>query len=247
MIKINLAPLDELESPYWYAPDLATLALFGLIGYFVASSFLSGIQMETEELRQQTASFTENNNRLAPELTRFDTLGKEISELNTRVEALKKITESRISRYHPIIVLEHLQNLKPEGIWFRTVTLSGGNQIKLIAKGLDNLQIADFITALLSTKGQALDVSDLRSQVFFDSMRLEHTRIESGQKFAMAASGDGEITTRNIDALYSNYPEFELNMQYVERNEVGAGAAAKPPVADSRNSIFKWNLDRRNL
>ena len=144
--------------------------------------------------------------KLNPDLERFKGLDKDIQTLNIKLDALKNITVSKISKYKPVIVLEHLQNLKPDGVWFSHVAIgtslpplerdkegANGNAIpesldakgsapvdndsfEVVGQAFDNLLTAELMTAIRSTGSQELDEGDLRTQVFFADLALRRSR-----------------------------------------------------------------------
>ena len=58
----------------------------------------------------------------------FDPLNTEVSKLSTKIEALQQITTSKLATYRPLIILELIQKLKPEQIWFKSILI---DKIKL--------------------------------------------------------------------------------------------------------------------
>ncbi len=198
MIRINLCPLDELESEYWYVPDLACAAAIMLLSFFGAHYYLSSIQDKIDVAYEQTESLKSNTQKLQPELQRFKTLDKDIQELNGKLSALKSITVSKVSKYKPVVVLEHLQSLKPDGVWFSDIKIgvsreaptpqndggAGGGDVNqswddfiITGQSFDNLLTAEFITAVRATSSQEAENSDLRTQVYFDDLVLQNAAI----------------------------------------------------------------------
>ena len=229
MIKINLCPIDELESQYWYVPDLAMALAIALVSFFGVQYYLGSIQDQIDQTTAQVQSLTENTNKLKPDLERFKNLSKNIGELNQKLTALKAITVSKIAKYEPVIVLEHFQNLKPEGVWLTSlkigVTQADGFEMK--GQALDNVLTAEFITAVRSTGSQELDQGDIRTAVYFDHLVLEGTQV------ALTAPPD-------FPELAS-YPEFTLKGTFQERQsaaapegESGEETGAAAPVSEVR-------------
>lgn len=221
MIRINLAPADELENPYWFVPDVAVFVVFGLASFLIVRSYLDSIREEIDLVREQTASYQENTAKLKPELARFDTLEKEIADLNNRIAALNRITVSKIERYKPVIVLEHLQSLRPEGLWYLEIKFdTGANSLEIRGGAFDNLIVAEFLSGLLSTKGQNVDPLDLRTQVYFDNLDLDFSNIGGNPSYV---------------AFYQQFPSFTLRVQYHEKQEnKDAPANADRRMGDGR-------------
>ena len=52
-----------------------------------------------------------------------------IKMLGQKLAILESLTGSKVDRYKPIIVLEHLQNLRLEGLWFNSLNVKPQNPI----------------------------------------------------------------------------------------------------------------------
>ncbi|EFX60342.1 hypothetical protein DAPPUDRAFT_124509, partial [Daphnia pulex] len=112
---------EELQNPYWWLPDLASLLIivgvsFGSIYFYFASieNEINAREIEKQRLVQETAL-------LEGDVEKFNSLNVKISALDSKKSSLQRITESKLVRYLPIILLENIQNLKPEGVWFSSV------------------------------------------------------------------------------------------------------------------------------
>jgi Tfp pilus assembly protein PilN len=221
MIKINLCPIDELESQYWYVPDLAVAAVVAIVSFLGVQYYLGTIQEQIDTTQASIASLKESTERLAPDLVRFKDLQKNVAELNQKLDALKVITVSKISKYKPVIVVEHFQNLKPDGVWFESLRIGAdtdpvGFEVK--GRAFDNVLTAEFITALRSTESQEPDESDLRTQVYFNGLMLENTQVSDG-------------APENFPELIG-YPEFTIKGRFQER-----GVMPSMPVQDPDSRI----------
>ena len=246
MIKINLCPLDEIDSPYWYVPDVIAATIVAVAVFFATQYYLGNIQDQIDGLVAEAASLDENTAKLTPDLEKFKNLGKDIAELNAKLSALKSITVSKISKYKPVIILEHLQNLKPDGVWFETVRIgfnvsaakavtAGGaglpqpaesaqaqevNEDGFEVKGqaFDHILTAEFMTAIRSTENQEIDSGDLRTQVYFNELTLIDANINK------AAAG------RDFPEM-ANYPAFNLRGHFSERSiQAHPVTPEQPPV-----------------
>ncbi len=246
MIKINLCPLDEIESPYWYVPDVIAATIVAVAVFFATQYYLGNIQDQIDGLVAEAASLDENTAKLTPDLEKFKNLGKDIAELNAKLSALKSITVSKISKYKPVIILEHLQNLKPEGVWFETVRIGFNvNAAKAVTAGatglpqpaesaqaqevnedgfevkgqaFDHILTAEFMTAIRSTENQEIDSGDLRTQVYFNELTLIDANINK------AAAG------RDFPEM-ANYPAFSLRGHFSERSiQAHPVTPEQPPV-----------------
>ena len=205
MIKVNLCPIEELESPYWYVPDLAVALGVALAGYFAVQYYLGTIQNDIDSASQKIASLEASTKQLEPDLKRFETLDDDIKRLNAKLAALQGITVSRIQRVKPLILLEHLQNLKPLGLWYQTLQIGLPNSASFLVTGqsFDNILTAEFMMALRATETQDVDPSDLRTQVFFKDLQLKKTELKMG-----AVEGFADLT---------NLPTFEISGSFADR------------------------------
>lgn len=206
MIKIQLCPREELESQYWWAFDVGVGVAALLVAYMGVQYYLGTIQEQIDSVDEKTASLVESTKRLQPDLERFKMLDKDIKALNVKLDALKKITVSKISRYKPVIVVEHFQNLKPEGVWFKSFKVGvAGNkdEFELRGQAFDNLLVAEMMTAMRATETQEKDDGDLRTQVRFADLMIEETQI--GRE-----GGGGAF------AELAAYPEFRIKGRFAD-------------------------------
>lgn len=206
MIKINLCPIDELESQYWYVPDLAVAVVVAIASFLGVQYYLGTIQEQIETTAASTQSLTDNTEKLAPVLARFKDLNRDIEELKTKLDALQAITVSKISKYKPVIVIEHFQNLKPEGVWFDSLKVGSPDNpasFELKGQAFDNVLTAELMTALRSTESQEPDEADLRTQVFFNKLALDNAVVLN-----TSPEGFPELVS---------YPEFLIKGEFKER------------------------------
>ncbi len=122
MITINLTPIEELENPYWWIPDAAAFAGVVTICLGAILLYVHLVQGEIDASLAEKARLIEETNALNPEVEKFNGLNTKIAALDSKKNALTRITESKLVRYLPIILLENIQNLKPEGVWLNSLT-----------------------------------------------------------------------------------------------------------------------------
>ena len=127
MIKINLAPAEELENPLWFVPDVAAICLVAMLSYFIVDLNLEKIREEIDEANIQSEELVSQNIRIKAQAKRFDELDTVRLDLLRKKEAVEKITSSKLDRYLPIIILENIQNLKPDGIWLHSISFMNSN------------------------------------------------------------------------------------------------------------------------
>ena len=190
MIRVNLNPKEELESQIWFLPDLLVLLFVFLVAYSFVEGQLGNVQDQIAQTIASRDDFNEKTKKIQPELEKFKNLGKDKENLLVKLRALQAITGSRIAKFKPLIAIEHLQNLKPESVWLTTLTADDA-QLNFEAMALDNILVAEFITALKSTQFQDIDPCDLRTQVFFGNVSLSGTSSVGAPGAAPGAEGVG--------------------------------------------------------
>lgn len=125
-VKINLAPLEELENPNWWIPDVATLLVVFCLAYFGLEYHFSILRDEIATNDTKTAQIQTQRKTLKKKLKDAAAKQQKIAELEAMYGAISRITESKMRRYLPIIIVEHIQNLMPEGVWLSQLTLGDG-------------------------------------------------------------------------------------------------------------------------
>lgn len=204
MIKINLAPVDELESPYWFVPDVAMVLVIAFTGFLGVRLYLGSMQQEIDTLTADRDSFQTSYDQLSPDLQRYKNLDASIKTLREKVDSLRGITISTIARYKPVVIMEHLQNLKPDGVWFWNVkVMGGGKEVAIMGQAFDNLLVAELMTGIGATASQDAIPGDVRSQVYLQNVRLEQSMIMD-----QAKPGFLEL---------KNFPEFKISADVGER------------------------------
>lgn len=244
MININLSPIEERENKLWYLPDLIIFLVILAGIYYGVGFYLETIEDNIASVNQEKRELEENHRRLKPDLDRFERLKKENEQLQKKLNSLKQITISKISRYKPVILLEHLQNLKPEGVWFTYLKdESDSSIIRLTGRSFDSLLVAEFMSALHATKMQELDSTDLRTQVYFSTAYLGKVSIKGAeaqrsrrnrrndkeyqaflntQNKDLTDRGRGGADQGNSSELFpemDKFPSFEMSILYKERGQ----------------------------
>lgn len=131
MIKINLAPYEESQDRLWFLPDVSTLAASYLIAQLICGYSLRATEEGLADIRQKTEAEKNVAAQLAPRVREVKGIKTQIETLSSRRESMAKITDSKLNRFLPIILFEHLQNLKPEGLWFTSATMADKAPINL--------------------------------------------------------------------------------------------------------------------
>lgn len=121
MLEINLTPLEELESPHWYVPDLLGLVATLLLGYGGLQYYLGIQEQEIFDVQTEIAALETDLRQIQGEASQFDDLDQKVTRLESKKNSLSRITQSKLVRYQPIVLIESLQNLRPEGLWFNSI------------------------------------------------------------------------------------------------------------------------------
>jgi Tfp pilus assembly protein PilN len=226
LITINLVPVDELENQLWWVADAAVVLIVACASFFASQWYLGKIQEQTDEITLRATGLEESTAALQAEITRYAGLQAKKDALNEKIISLQRITVTKISKFEPVIVLEHLQNLKPEGIWFSRLQIGmPAGTFKIFGQGFDNLLLAEFMTGIRSTETQEKDDSDLRTHIFFANLDLINSAV-------------GTITSPFPDI--GGFPTFELNGLIKEKDQGSIPANLEsptmvPPVAFSQS------------
>ena len=254
MITIQLAPPEELEDRNWYLPDVTILAIVVALSWWLVTGHLDGMEQDISDLQEERVKLQDATKRLSHDLKQYDEMNLKIKDLENKILSLRNITVSRIARFRPIIILEHLQNLKPEGIWFHSLVDDSDKEvISLKAGSFDNLLVAEFMSSLESTRFQEADSSNIRTQLYFSQLDLERLSLNDADAssdsnnssnddvqaaFASAQTtslkGDvqaGDIQTQT-NALFPelrDFPTFELRIKYQERKAKIASEGLSDP------------------
>lgn len=245
LVRINLAPAEELENPYWYIPDTLALVLVAILSYFIVDGSLEKIREEIEVAQIQGEELRQQNNMLKSKITRFDELNVIKADLIKKRDAVEKITSSKLDRYLPVIILESIQNLKPEGIWLNSISFMNTgdaelvdepaekdkdavasyeeekaedyNLVKIEGQGFDNMLIAEFILNLKSTFNQDPEASDLRSLVYFDDMII-HNTTKSSKDLDVKQALESDPSKVLVSKYSIDINTFSISFKFKERD-----------------------------
>ena len=202
MIKINLTPPDELESKFWYLPEALGCIVAAFIFYSGVSIYFDYIKDEINENQKQIAEYQKSYNALADDLARFSSLDADIKDLDSKISSLKEIISSKFVKYKILITLEHLHNLKPEGVWFSEIHIKNLIDVSYKAYALDNILVAEYLSSLEATKNQVVNNSDVRSYIYFEDVKLIRSVAEKDSVFSL---GLGKPVSVEIRARVSEH------------------------------------------
>lgn len=123
MIKVNLTPDEELVNPLWWVPEVACALILCLAAFGGVFYYLGQLKQQIADTQIEVDALNASAELLQPDIKKYDEIVAEKTKLISKVNGLRAITMSKVKRYRPLILLEHLQNLKPEGVWFTSVQM----------------------------------------------------------------------------------------------------------------------------
>lgn len=225
MININLTPIEELEDKNWWLPDLVVFALVTIVLLGGVDFYLNNTRIEIEAKESNISAMEAEIAELKNQADKYTDYKAKVQTLESKKDALISITKSKILRYLPIILLESLQTLRPEGLWFESleflqneaelgqamnpqmppddgndpidanannanremgnnVALGAARQpikVKITGKAVNNVIVAEFMSALNATQNNAFEKSDLRTQALFSGVNISFSQVEADQ------------------------------------------------------------------
>ena len=177
MIRINLSGTSSVvQSNRWYLFDLIVLAVVVGGGHYGVEYYVSAARDSIRIINTEKEDIMNSVEKLKSEEERYNKIENEIAGLQAKIKAIEDITISVFVRYQPLIVLEHLQVLQPDGVWYNSLSIQDSS-IAITGGAFDNLMIASLISAVDSTKLQGIDYNDIRTYLYFDSNKLLKTEI----------------------------------------------------------------------
>ncbi len=243
MIRINLAPPIELENKLWFVPELGLILLSFFVTWFAVGLCLSYVEGQIEQMNVDSEQFRTDTKRLLPDVKKYESTTRQIEQVKDKIKAIEKITVAKTVRYLPVILLENLQKIRPEGLWLNKLTQnSQESSLEMTGGAFDNLIVAEFMAALEATKKQEIQARDLRSLIFFPQVTLKQVASEPDPEKAMkeagltpastgsssaptdakrseAPSSSKSSKTESGSSLFpelNSFPQFSLKVQYAE-------------------------------
>lgn len=232
-VKLNLAPPETRESKLWFLGDAIIIFVAFILSYSYYELEIEKIRNKISAVNQEISVLIANTKKLEKNVKRYEELKKEEDFLLSKIEAVKEITVSKIARFKPVILLELLQILKPEGVWFTSYNdNSSGSSINITGKATDYLIVSEFIATLRATENQPVDPNDLRSQIYFSNIYLKKVNIENASSNLQAQNNPnmkrlqidqrllkgGESATDLFPEIKKS-PSFSMNIIYSERSD----------------------------
>ncbi len=212
MIKINLTPQVEKDSQFWWVPDVVALAASAFIAFSLVNYFVEDYQLEIAKYQTENENVQNQIAALEPIVSEFQNLEGDINRLNLKISAISNITNSEESRHKIVIVMEHLQHLRPQGVWYQSLNIgdSPPGEVELVGYAFDNALVAELMSAIKATYLIQWDERDLRSHITFNFIDIKETVLtESTGIF------------KDVGEAY----QFKLNFKY-EIRENGVAVSA---------------------
>ncbi len=253
MIKINLTPVEELENPYWWIPDLAVLLLTLAISLGGVYIYVSSVEAEIAVQEADKNRMASETQALSGDVERYNSLNQKIEQLESKKFSLKRITESKLVRFLPIILLENIQNLKPAGVWLTALAFidkKNDNQSVAVPPPADPNQQAPApdaqaaapkptpVDGLGSDYPFIIEISGSASsnvQIAEFMMALKTTQNQAYEKsdlrtqlfFSDVAINFSHVSTQKVEGRSSDYVNFKLQLNSRERTGRDADNAGK--------------------
>lgn len=239
MIKINLTPVEELENPNWWLFDAAVALVVVVVGFLATNYYLDQINSQIDQVNESIMNLDGDISAVRPQADKYESLTQQVDSLESKKYALQKITESKLVRFLPVILLENLQILKPEGLWFTELKLVDPNsQNQANGNGVNNVNSLQGNTGQQSiNNSQARNVKiEIKGQSLSNVIIAEFmTAIKSTQNQAFDKSdirtqiffSDVELSFSEVTVLRErevsrDVVDFQLVMSFQEREKDSA-------------------------
>lgn len=250
MITIQLAPPSELEDKLWFIPDVTILVLITAISWWGIINYMDTLKQEVDDLVDEKIKLVDSTKRLSADLKRYDEMNVKIKDLENKILSLNSITSSATSRFKSVILLEHLQNLKPEGVWFHALKDdSEKGLIYLKAGAFDHLLVAEFMTSLTSTKFQEADPSNPRTQIFFSELDLEKIAVKGSDSSSKGPGNQGQNTGKNaeIQAAFNAAQKSDFKDEGIGSSVTSDSEKLYPELSDFPIFELKIKYEERKV
>ena len=148
MIKVNLIPVKRKKKAKPLPTFIITMVIV-TIGVSVVMAYLffffnSRLSTKKAEFAAKEKQIAELKEKIKA-VENFEQLNKTFQQRNDIIELLSK------SRSVPVKLLDEISNLLPNGIWFRTMTVSGEN-VSVDGYGFTNTDIVSYVDNVKNSK-----------------------------------------------------------------------------------------------
>jgi hypothetical protein len=215
MIKVQLCPFGELEDKNWWAADAAVLLILGFVTHYAAGAYLDIKRNDTTALLAKKERWEQELQSKSPALKQFETLEPEIAKLNQKINALQRITTSKLNKVKPLVALDQLQTLAIQGVWYERMDYSNEGQVTIFGSANDSLLIGEYMLGVRESMNPETFNDDIRTQIGFDDLKIKNaTFIETPDDYFK------DIKSRM---------RFEISGRHTEKKPAVPGVALGPP------------------
>ena len=240
IITINLAPVEEIENNLWWLPDATIFIFAAAIAWSITNYQISTIEEEIQKREETTNNYKSAYNDIAADIRKVANLEEKISDLQRTHQSIERVTSSLLAKYLPIILMEHIQVLRPEGVWLTSFSFdqtikkaqNNNNQSSditdlrtpLVIEGqaLSNTILSEFMTLLKDTKNQEHDLNDKRTQAFFDLVEIDHSTLEkpgpSVTPRTRNTANSSQIETEQTPVARPDVTKFRIYLTFKEKS-----------------------------
>jgi hypothetical protein len=214
MLKIQLCPESELENRQWWVSDAVVAVLAITVSYFSATSALNAIKDETLRLNAVKLNWTKQYDEIAPSLGKFKNLDAEILLLNAKLASLKRITVSKIDKVLPIVVMEQIQTLTPQGVWVHSAKFHEDRSISVSGSSKDSLLISEYLLGVRETMNPETTTADVRTRIGFGDLGIKEIKSSDKDAFFYDVRDvlDFELTAKVVEKSLPRPDAQEVNV-----------------------------------
>lgn len=182
MIHVNLAPELEIEEPNWWVGDAIVFGLSLGAAFLICLAIGALLDSKNNRIEAKINKYRSDARSLAPKIAKYKDLNKQSAKLELMITELSKLYENEHKLLRPIVWLENLQRMKPQGVWLSEVSLNDfGKKFTVNGGGESNSLVAEFIRNLRSVeKGSYVD-SDPRTWFAARGIQLEQVGTSAGK------------------------------------------------------------------
>lgn len=205
MLKINLVPFEELDNKRWFVPDLLVVLILAAGAGISLLAYEQSFEDKIASAQEEISTLVSSQKKLETTIKQFASLQGENEALREQLASLEHITTAKVPRYRPVMLMEMLQNLKPQGLWFKAVEEQTANgQVTIRGESYDKLLVAHFISALHTSRNPNTSVKGVGKGLYFSKVHLKQ----------MQDAGEPSVTSHQPARETMH---FELSISYREQ------------------------------
>ena len=216
MLNINLAPIEEIEERLWFIADLVVVFLTYTVLSFCVDLLISNLKHDIAINKAEVASNQQQVRAMKKDIDRYDLLIVDVNRLEEKIKTIEQITVSKIKRFKTLILLEKLNNYKPDGLWFSYLEESDTDSKVQIAGGaLDSLLVAKYIKNLKEDKLKSS--SGIVNSIYFDKIYLGDISSDNSIYGSSGGAGSLSVKAKKSYSYFTDikgFPIFSLDLHY---------------------------------